>query len=74
LTRLGYKYFSLKSLKNEDDKFNVAKIDLETNILKDVFQAQFLKINKMSAESKDDLRTFQSEFQNISLELDYNDL
>jgi dimeric dUTPase (all-alpha-NTP-PPase superfamily) len=64
----------LKSLKNEDDKFNVAKIDLETNILKDVFQAQFLKINKMSAESKDDLRTFQSEFQNISLELDYNDL
>ena len=50
-TRLGYEYFSLKDPNYE--------IDWETNIIKNIFRDQFLKINKMSDQSEDDLRTFE---------------
>lgn len=65
-TRLGYEYFSLKDLNYE--------IDWETNIIKNIFRDQFLKINKMSDQSEDDLRTFENEFKNILLELWQDDL
>ena len=61
LTRLGYTYFSLK-----DEHFH---IDGETNILKNIFCEKFLEINGMSHNSADDIKIFEKEFQNISLEL-----
>ena len=66
LTRLGYTYFSLK-----DSSYT---IDWETNILINIFRDQFLKINKMSDKSEDDLKVFENEFQNMSLELWQDDL
>lgn len=66
LTRLGYKYISLKDKAYE--------FDSETNIIKNVFREQFFRINWMSADSADDNRTFEKEFQNISLELGQDDL
>ncbi|GHT32776.1 type I restriction-modification system endonuclease [Bacteroidia bacterium] len=63
LTRLGYKYFSLK-----DTAFD---FDAETNIIKNVFCEQFLKLNAALAPIAND---FEKEFQNISLELGSDDL
>ncbi|MDR0927683.1 MAG: DEAD/DEAH box helicase family protein [Ignavibacteria bacterium] len=63
LTRLGYKYFSLK-----DTAF---EFDGETNIIKNVLRKQFLKLNAATTPLESD---FEREFQNISLELGYNDL
>ena len=65
-TRLWYTYFSLKD--------NNYQLDWETNIIKNVFRDQFLKTNKMSDKSEDDLRTFENEFKNITLELGQDDL
>ncbi|MCL2246438.1 MAG: DEAD/DEAH box helicase family protein [Lentimicrobiaceae bacterium] len=62
LTRLDYKYFSLK------DKANY-EFDDDTNIIKNVFRKQFLKLN-INFDEND----FEREFQNISLELGYDDL
>jgi len=62
LTRLGYNYFSLKDIAN-------FKFDGETNILKNIFRKQFLKFNVDFDEND-----FEREFQNISLELGYDDL
>ena len=66
LTRLGYTYFSLKDTSYQ--------IDWETNIITNVFRDQFLKINKMSNKSEEDLKVFENELQNISLELWQDDL
>lgn len=66
LTRLGYEYFSLK-----DSNY---KLDSSTNIITNIFREQFLKLNKMSNKSEDDLRNFENEFKNISLELGQDDL
>ena len=62
LTRLGYQYFSLKDTANFE-------YDGETNIIKKVFRKQFLKLNTDFDEND-----FEREFQNISLELGYDDL
>jgi len=62
LTRLGYNYFSLKDATNFE-------CDGETNIIKNVFREQFLKLNVGFDEND-----FEREFQNISLELGYDDL
>jgi type I restriction enzyme R subunit len=60
LTRLGYKYLSLK----QDIDF-----DPETNIIKNIFQKRFLQINQEATEND-----FEKEFQNIVLELGQDDL
>ena len=61
LTRLGYQYLSLKN----------AKWDLETNIFTDIFSESIKKINCNSDISDDDIKRL---LQDISLELDYDDL
>ncbi|MDR0607051.1 MAG: DEAD/DEAH box helicase family protein [Candidatus Peribacteria bacterium] len=66
LTRLGYQYFSLKD--------HHLEFHGETNIIKNIFKEQFLKLNGMNADSQDDASTFEKEFQNISLELGQDDL
>lgn len=66
LTRLGYVYFSLRDTAYE--------LNSETNIIKNIFRDQFLRINKMSNKSEEDIKVFENEFQNISLELWQDDL
>ena len=61
LTRLGYKYLSLKG----------AKWDEETNIFPDIFSQSIKEINKDKNLSDDDIRRL---LQDISLELDNDDL
>ena len=61
LTRLGYKYLSLKN----------AKWDNETNIFTDIFSQSIKKINKDTNLSDDDIRRL---LQDINLELDNDDL
>jgi len=63
LTRLGYEYLSLK---NTDVKSN---LDIETNIIKHIFQQRFLEINTEATEND-----FKKEFQKIVLELEQDDL
>ena len=62
LTRLGYTYLSRTSeeLRNRD---------LSTNILVSVFKQQFLKFNNYASEAD-----FESELENIRLELDQDNL
>ena len=62
LTRLGYTYLSRTSeeLRNRD---------LSTNILVSVFKRQFLKFNNYASEAD-----FESELDNIRLELDQEDI
>ncbi|MDR1583785.1 MAG: DEAD/DEAH box helicase family protein, partial [Prevotellaceae bacterium] len=64
-TRLGYKYFSLKDTANYE-------FDGETNIIKNVFREQFLRLNRSLSEAE--TPDFEREFQNISLELGQDDL
>ncbi|MDD3238383.1 MAG: DEAD/DEAH box helicase family protein [Candidatus Gastranaerophilales bacterium] len=59
LTRLGYKYLSLKS----------AKWDIETNIFTDIFKDSIRKINN-NVEDED----IDKLYKDISLMLDYEDL
>lgn len=66
LTRIWYTYFSLK-----DDNY---QLDFETNIIKNIFLSQFIKLNNMSINSEEDIRKFENEFKNISLELWQDDL
>lgn len=66
LTRLWYVYFSLK-----DSNY---QLDWEMNIIKNVFLGQFMKLNDMSIASEEDMRKFDTEFKNISLELWQDDL
>ena len=61
LTRLGYKYLSLKN----------AKWDKDTNIFTDIFFESIKKINKENNLSDDDIKRL---LQDISLELDNDDL
>lgn len=61
LTRLGYKYFSLKDTTYDFDE--------STNIIINIFKEKFLQINRTA--NKDD---FNRDFQNISLELGQDDL
>lgn len=61
LTRLGYKYLSLKNV----------KWDIETNIFTDIFSQSIKKINKDKNLSDDDIRRL---LQDIKLELDNDDL
>ncbi|MDR1583361.1 MAG: DEAD/DEAH box helicase family protein [Prevotellaceae bacterium] len=65
LTRLGYKYFSLKDTANYE-------FDGDTNIIKNVFREQFMRFNRALNESE--MPDFECEFQNISLELGQDDL
>ncbi|MDR1585214.1 MAG: type I restriction endonuclease subunit R, partial [Prevotellaceae bacterium] len=65
LTRLGYKYFSLKDTANYE-------FDGDTNIIKNVFREQFLRLNRSLSETE--TPDFEREFQNISLELGQDDL
>ena len=66
LTRLGYKYFSLKDTVNYE-------FDSDTNIIKNVFREQFMRLNR-SLVNTSDTPDFEREFQNISLELGQDDL
>lgn len=61
LTRLGYKYFSLKD--------EIFIFDSETNIIKNIFKTQFLKLNPEVDEN-----TFERVFTNVQLELEQDDL
>jgi hypothetical protein len=45
------------------------QLDQETNIIKNIFLHQFIKLNNMSVNSGEDIRKFENEFKNISLEL-----
>ncbi|MDR0814346.1 MAG: hypothetical protein LBN37_01190, partial [Bacteroidales bacterium] len=58
LTRLEYKYFSLK-----DTAF---VFDESTNIIKNVFKEKFLKLNSISTALNAQEKIFEKEFQNIS--------
>lgn len=60
LTRLGYKYLSLKN----------AKWDIETNIFTDIFAASLRKINTFDLTDKD----IERELKEITNILDYDDL
>ncbi|HAX03789.1 MAG: hypothetical protein A2Y45_08280 [Tenericutes bacterium GWC2_34_14] len=66
LAKLGYSYFSLK------DREYV--IDSETNILKNVFDSQFIKINDLNPKDPSTNSIINKEFKNISLELGQDDL
>jgi type I restriction enzyme R subunit len=66
LTRLGYAYFSLKN-----NSFN---IDTETNIIKNVFEQQFYKINKLDPNDGNSTKIFENEFRNIKIELGEDNL
>ncbi|GHV07120.1 DEAD/DEAH box helicase [Campylobacterota bacterium] len=67
LTRLGYRYFSLK-----DASF---VFDQATNIVKNIFCEQFLKLNHHCELDPQSLQDgFEKEFQHISLELGQDDL
>lgn len=61
LIRLEYKYLSYKENK---DKF-----DLDDNIIVPIFKEQFLNLNPEA--SKED---FEKEYQDIKLELNFDDL
>ena len=61
LTRLGYKYLSLKGIKWEK----------ETNIFPDIFSQSIKRINKDKNLSDDDIKRL---LQDINLELDNDDL
>jgi len=77
LCRLGYQYFSLKDTANY-------VFDENTNIIKSVFCEQFYKLNRTQIKQEFDVpddnievvsfNTFETEFQNISLELGFDDL
>ena len=60
LTRLGYKYLSLKN----------AKWDIETNIFTDIFSESIRKINSFDLTDKD----IERELKEITNILDYDDL
>lgn len=62
LTRLGYKYISRPDVR--------AQADPETNILKDIFTEQILKLNPHIKDKSQVERLLQD----IKLELDYDDL
>jgi type I restriction enzyme R subunit len=66
LAKLGYSYFSLKD--------NTHEFDIETNILKDIFNAQFIKINGFNPSDSNTHSIIKKEFTNISLELGQDDL
>lgn len=66
LTRLGYTYFSLKNKEYV--------IDVETNIIKNIFDAQFIKINNLNTKEPNIKSISEKEYQNISLELGQDDL
>lgn len=66
LTRIWYTYFSLKDTHYQ--------LDWETNIIKNIFLSQFMKLNNMSMKSDEDMRKFKNECKNISLELWQDDL
>ena len=66
LTRLGYKYFSLKD--------ESVSIDPETNIVRNIFVQQFFKLNNLDPNDKNNLALFEREFKNIQLEIGQNDL
>ena len=57
LAKLGYSYFSLK------DREYV--IDSETNILKNVFDSQFIKINDLNPKDPSTNSIINKEFKNI---------
>ncbi|MDR0699617.1 MAG: hypothetical protein LBG28_10435, partial [Tannerella sp.] len=56
-TRLGYTYFSLKDTANYE-------FDGDTNIIKNVFREQFMRLNRTLSEAE--TPDFDREFQNIS--------
>lgn len=66
LVKLGYTYFSLKN-----EKYI---IDSETNILKNVFNAQLIKINGLNIKDPNTKIILDKEFKNISLELGQDEL
>jgi type I restriction enzyme R subunit len=66
LTRLGYKYFSLK-----DDSFS---FDKDTNIIKSIFKEQFFRLNELDEKSDKDIAIFEREFKNIQIELGEDNL
>ncbi|MDR0697352.1 MAG: DEAD/DEAH box helicase family protein [Christensenellaceae bacterium] len=66
LTRLGYKYLSLK-----DNSFT---FNNDTNIITNIFQEQFFKLNGLKSTSKEDKAIFEKELKNIVLELGQDDL
>lgn len=61
LMKLGYQYLSYR--KNKD------KFDSNNNIIIPIFKEQFLKINPEASEAN-----FEKEYQDIKLELDFDDL
>lgn len=66
LAKLGYTYFSLKNKEYV--------IDSETNILRNVFDAQFIKINGIKLDESNFKSISEKEFKNISLELGQDNL
>ncbi len=66
LAKLGYSYISLKD--------NGFVIDPETNIIKNIFDAQFIKINGLKINEINTKSILDKEFQNLSLELGQDDL